>query len=176
MRDALSIDIETLGLKPNALVLQVGLCLVNLDTGEKWSYSRLNLRRRQQRTRAQEPGTIQWWSEQSPELQASVLNSPEGTRVSIETVHEVISEMVTEGRTIWANSPSFDCVILASLFNSVDLDTPWGFRDERCLRTLAKHIDPDGKLKPPANPTPHDALCDATWQAEYLYRLLKEQA
>lgn len=37
---------------------------------------------------------------------------------------------------LYANSPSFDCTKLRSLFADWGFDIPWDFRRERCLRTL----------------------------------------
>lgn len=173
MIDAISLDIETLSLKTNALVLQVGFCLINLDTGCRSMPVRLNVGRSQQEQRHQDPDTIAWWNNQDPDIRIAVLYPAASSMVSIQSVHFELSKVCQPHRTVWANSPSFDCVILRSLFEDCGLEAPWNFRDERCLRTMAKFVDPEGNRKPPKNQNAHDALCDAEWQADYLYNLTK---
>jgi hypothetical protein len=171
MEDAISLDIETLSLKTNARVLQVGFCLINLTTGAKSWQTSLSLGMDQQEIRDVDPGTVAWWNDQDHFVMMSVLY-PAGV-VTVKAIHAALSTICQPGRAIWANSPSFDCVILRSLFEDCSLEAPWSFRDERCLRTMSKYLDPNGKLKPPVNLRAHDALSDAEWQADYLYNLTK---
>lgn len=37
---------------------------------------------------------------------------------------------------VWANSPTFDCVILRNWFDEFDMKAPWHYRQERCVRTI----------------------------------------
>ena len=54
-------------------------------------------------------------------------------------------EAMVAGRSyeLYANSPSFDCNKLKSLFRDWGFDAPWDFRRERCLRTLAANAGID---------------------------------
>jgi 3' exoribonuclease, RNase T-like len=69
---------------------------------------------------------------------------------------------------VWANAPSFDCVILRHAYEKIfgAHATPWNFRNERCFRTLRSQA---GELvaPPPEVEPKHTALADAIWQAQY---------
>lgn len=45
-----------------------------------------------------------------------------------------------EPEEIWANSPSFDCVILRSAFSACGIEMPWKYGKERDVRTLRRLI------------------------------------
>lgn len=70
---------------------------------------------------------------------------------------------------IWANSPSFDCDILAAAYDAVGRTAPWDYWEERCFRTL-KNLP--GAVDVEHGGDEHNALDDAVHQAERTLRIL----
>lgn len=61
----------------------------------------------------------------------------------------------------------FDLPILTNLFHV----KPWSYSNERCFRTVRAILDPDYRLAPPFEGTPHNAANDAANQIAYLVTL-----
>jgi hypothetical protein len=85
-------------------------------------------------------------------------------------------------RRLWSNGAVFDIVILRNTFEKVAMDVPWNFRDERCFRTIKNMANnvtwevPRAKVKKGPDgvdivPIRHNALADATWQANALLHI-----
>jgi inhibitor of KinA sporulation pathway (predicted exonuclease) len=69
---------------------------------------------------------------------------------------------------IWGNGAAFDNTILAAWFKHFNL--PWDFRKDRCYRTV-KNMFPGVPYQFVG--TKHNALADATNQAEHLIQIAK---
>ena len=74
---------------------------------------------------------------------------------------------------IWGNSHSFDCTNLEYIYTLFDREIPWSYRGESCFRTLKKLCSWD--CKPTTfKGTQHNAIDDATHEAEWLINCAKE--
>lgn len=152
------VDIETLGLDPGAAILSIGA--VRFDTaglGQEY-YRNVDLKSCEAAGLEIDAGTLDWWLSQDEEVQDVLTGGIELEAVLREFSHEYYGH----ADEIWANSPSFDCDILAAAYEAVGQDTPWHYSDERCCRTLfslpmAPEIDREGDH--------HNALDDAKHQA-----------
>lgn len=170
MTIAMMIDIETLSLRPDAYVTQVGYCVTDLDTG-RYLIEPMNvwLEDHDQRKRHKDISTIQWWMNQDRKVVASVFNDAASRTPSWELYHNLEADIekyeVTE---VWASPAMFDLPILTSLWDGAK---PWKYNQERCLMTFYKLMDPNGLLLPPPNDMYHDAAADAKWQMHYLINL-----
>lgn len=71
---------------------------------------------------------------------------------------------------LWSNGVAEDCVWLASAYKAAGHIQPWSFREQRCYRTL-KSLFPSIQGEP--GEAAHNALADASWQAQHLKKLLK---
>jgi 3' exoribonuclease, RNase T-like len=174
---ALMIDTETLSLRPDAVVVQVGLVKADLDTGEillppTGVYPCTDL----QQGRHVEVSTVMWWMEQDRAVQKSVFLDDEAKRtVTLVTpagLFDTIAAHIDDQTTVWAWPSTFDMPLLANLFGG---KTPWKYNRVRDLKTLAHTLDPDGELKPGENPAAHNAVADADWQMRYLLTLWKRR-
>lgn len=170
MTIALMIDIETLSLRPDAFVTQVGYCINNLDTGE-YLVEPFNLwvSEEGQEHRHKDINTIAWWVKQDPAIAREVFD-PNVPKIHHARLFDMLREDVVayEVDEVWASPAMFDLPILTSLW---DGRKPWGYKQERCLMTIYKRLDPDGRHAPPENPKHHDAAADAKWQMDYLINL-----
>lgn len=130
------IDIETLDTKPTAVILSIAAVAFKIESGqvcmEKFDYV-LNYQEQIDNGRTTSIDTLLWWGAQSEEakLLAFAGNVP---------LHFVIREMTcylldycVDNVRVWANSPSFDLVILKDAYNQ---NVPWNFWNERDVRTL----------------------------------------
>jgi len=111
--------------------------------------------------------TVMWWLGQSDEARGRL---KEG-----ENIHRVLNEFTIwfGGKSLptWGNGSAFDCVVLRNAYLATGVYPPWGFRDERCYRTL-RVVLPEETYVPPV--LAHDALEDAKAQATHLQKLFSK--
>jgi hypothetical protein len=157
------IDLETLALDPKAIVFQAGVVVFD-DNGEMPMSVRLDIDVLPQimQGRSFDPETQKWWMEQDPE---SWRKNSSGV-----SVNRLIDEMnsafvIHDVKHVWANSPSFDCVILRSLAKDFACDLKWDFRSEMDVRTLKSISGLLGLPPEEKRETTHDALKDCIDQA-----------
>ena len=161
----ISIDIETLGTSPTSRILQIGACNLsqtrNYVAYLDWS---------SQKDRKVDAKTVAWWKAQDSELKDTVFGGdlPLG---------RALSEMcywfkAVDAQLVWANSPSFDLIILEDALKSVPLLAPWKFYNARDYRTLAALAKEVGYKPSKRNSNvKHDALGDARYQANEIIRM-----
>jgi len=154
----LMLDIETLGTEPGCAICSIGAVVFDTDglgNRETWSVDIASCQSLGMRIDAE---TLHWWLDQSP-----TVSELRGGEELPQVLHEFAAfYREADADEIWANSPSFDCEILADANGRVDIEQPWDYWDERCFRTLknlpgAADIDRQGDH--------HDALDDAAHQA-----------
>jgi hypothetical protein len=144
----ISIDIETLSTKPNALITQIGACAFDRNSGaidervflancqyvDPWP-SDLDYH--------VDPSTALWWIMQSEEARMS-LSKPEPRPIG-DALNDLSNWMrqvgfVSQHRSItmrvWANAPTFDLTILRYALAKNGLHCPWHYRQEHCMRTV----------------------------------------
>lgn len=95
-----------------------------------------------------EADTMLFWMEQADEvrkLMKECASQDPSEITSLLVNFSTMFEAMVAGRSyeLYANSPSFDCNKLKSLFRDWGFDAPWDFRRERCLRTLAANAGID---------------------------------
>lgn len=171
--NAIMIDLETLSLRPEAHVLQVGVCVADLGN-RRISQPFDFWLTEDQPGRHTDRDTVSWWAKQDPAVQARVMRPPEGVaRKSVDELHKyfvgLVHSLEASGPvTVWAKPGMFDLPILTSLFEG---RKPWRYYTERCLQTYAAEFDPGKALRPQDNPMAHVASADAAWQAQYLLNI-----
>lgn len=186
------IDLETLGQGNNAPILSIGAVAV---TGAGTAaaavadefYSRVDLESAIARGAVPDSETIEWWWQQSSEARAEIDGSRD--RDDIRTALVLFSNWLLQQsapqpgqdgyladveRRIWANSPSFDCIILGNAYRIGDNLVPWHHREERDLRTLLD-LYPAAKLRG-FEGIRHHALHDARHEAHQLIQALSVHA
>lgn len=172
------LDLETLGTEPGCIILSIGCAQFDPLTGDigKTFYTEINQRESEEIGLTSDPKTLAFW-EMQDDAAKDLLN-----RTKADKTHPVqaciqLADFIYEvrpllrERIIWANSPSFDCDILAHLFKTVELEIPWEFYNEQDCRTLVelgRSLDIDPKRDMPFTGTPHHALDDAIHQAKYI--------
>lgn len=163
------IDLETMGVGVHAPLFQIGAVTfgaagvvdefkVNVDLVEVLLLTNKEV----------QYDTVDWWRQQE------LPNREDVTRLddALREFSSWMESLTHQNSAIWANSPSFDCVILADHYHQVGRSAPWSYKQERDMRTLIDIKDPDHKLKPVMDGTVHDALDDARYQAEWVRKIL----
>lgn len=178
----ISIDIETLSSRPNAAILQIGACVfdrtvqdhigetfsVNVSQIDMWPFNgRFHI----------DADTVAWWMSQEDAARQSVTAKPAYTiftalsrlcswfeNVGFKPEYKDIS------RYVWANSPSFDLVILRHALAVTNHKVPWHFRQEMCMRTITMlaRNKTGQKIEIKTEGTRHTALDDAIYQARVI--------
>lgn len=159
------LDIETLDTKPSAVILSAAavtfteaegvrdICRVTFDLQEQFS-----------RGRTVSQSTLLWWMEQSDDARAVAF-----TAVNRQPVEHALTRLFdfANGFThYYANSPSFDMVLLGSLAYDFNKPVPWSYRDCRDVRTLraVAEIESDWQPNEPITGPAHDPVTDCLWQ------------
>ena len=160
----LMVDIETLSTKPNAAILSIAAIQFDSKTGlfnPTPFYLELDHTTFDDRF-DRDPKTITWWEKQSQPM-------PEGT-TDAQTALRAFADYLIETRpsAIWANSPSFDLVILRTAFDAYGLAWPVPFWNERDVRTL-KALCSNPKFAPT-----HDAIADCKLQIHVVCNSIRQ--
>lgn len=109
--------------------------------------------------------TISWWLEQSEEARKCL----KGTAVLGQTL-QWFRHWFPTGAALWGCGAGFDNVILGNAFDAVKLARPWGFRDDRCFRTLREMFP---EIEVSYIGTYHNALDDAINEANHFIEIVK---
>lgn len=165
------IDIETLGTSSDCMILSIAVVKFSEDEIKDTLLLYPALQEQQIKGRKIEIDTLTWWMKSLSMLQANI--DPEKPRKSLAFCYNQLAWFLapdSEGRIIWAKSPSFHLGILRHMITGApDL---WDFREEADVRTAelklkSKQIEIHRPL------TPHDPMCDAITQAKHVQRFLE---
>lgn len=171
-----SIDLETLGVQPGSVITQIGLCAFDRRPGNTAKSSTRILVDPQTGIDAGlkiDWSTVRWWLKQD---EAPRVAMAEQLGVPLSTALMRVGDFFAEHNTnyksmnVWGNGCGFDCTQLEIAFNLCKLPVPWDFRKVRDLRTLAD-LTPATRVERPTPAMAHDAMEDATAQAEWIQRL-----
>ena len=172
------VDLETLSVQPNALVLSIGaVALTSTGTPVDGGNFYVVLKQKQQgAVRHISQSTVDWWEQQSIEAQQASYK-PTVCTSYIEDALDGFSdwvESITDPKQVlvWGNGCSFDNVILASLFDDWHCERPWNFWNDRDMRTVTG-LMPVLKMLP-FEGTKHHALHDAKHEAAQLSRAIQK--
>ena len=160
------VDLETLGLSPDSVIVSVGAVVFTKDGIESEGYWPLTL---DQSDRNIDLGTLKWWMQQNEAARAVFA---EKRTFSLRAALENLSMQFCDGTRIWSNGANFDEVLLTHAYAQLRIRKPWDYKHVRCYRTIRAQF-PDIKL--PSNGTKHNALDDARYQALTLIEIMKQK-
>jgi len=167
MKDMM-IDIETLGSGPNSVIVSIGAVMFDIKSSGilsyRPSYSSCIIDPKEQQSLGMtiDASTVLWWLDQSKEAQNATFK---GVISPFKETLETLSNFIHthQPNTIWANSPSFDLVILRNAYAKAGMLVPWNYSIERDVRTLVSITKTD---KVPFTGIQHSALDDCLNQIE----------
>jgi hypothetical protein len=157
----LMLDIETLGTDPGSVVFAIGAVKFDGDGVCDELFTSIRLASAQSAGLEIDADTVGWWIDQSTEAQKQLRGGE-----SLRSALAELKRFATDVETVWACSPAFDCVMLDSAFDAVDMSSPWRFYECRDYRTFRETLStwPDREQ----DSVDHNALEDARFQAECL--------
>lgn len=166
------LDLETLGTRPDCVVLTLGAVKFNpftLDMPGPGLYLRLDADEQIARGREVQEDTLQWWMKQTEEIREEALG--ESDRVSVETMYRELNKFLVGANNIWTQGPVFDIAILENIYRQYGWPTPWQYWQIRDSRTLfGVHGDPREKNKIGL----HNALEDCVSQAQAVQKIYRK--
>lgn len=164
------IDIETLGVGVSAPLFEIGVCVFNLE-------EKLILGSRQidvdildvmlKTGFCSQVETLEWWRGQ--DYDPTVKRRVTPLALALQMLNEVIDNNNVE--KVWANSPSFDCVILERHYEACGIPRSWTFRQELDFRTMLWFAEEKGWQRP-VEILKHRAENDAVSQANQLLEII----
>lgn len=174
------VDIETLSTHSDAFVWSIGLAAFDDERVIDTMLIKLNPETSDGHI---DPATIRWWLQQSDAARAEASS---GTASPFQAYADLMMFWQThQPQEVWANSPSFDLVILENAIRRWAEDprkgmrhakAPWEYwqqRDFRTLAALAKEYEIPYKTEVTSAGTAHSAVEDAALQARQVIFIRK---
>jgi hypothetical protein len=167
------IDIESLDTSPYCVILTIGA--VRFDPKGTGVVERLELRptiedQTEVYNRVINDDTIRWWSTQNPAALEEAMGDQ--GRESFKQCMEKLYKFCWNRRAVWSNGASFDCVVMETAWQQLDMRIPWPFYTVRDTRTLYEVAGV--KLKDGGHVTSHKAVEDAERQAIVVQKAYKK--
>jgi len=166
------IDLETLGVEPNSVILTLGA--IKFDPysdaephGEL--YLKLDTEEQESLGREIDDNTLAWWSKQSESIRNEALS--EGDRVSVKQFLKEINRFCVGLDNLWCQGPLFDYAMLQNLYRQAGEPCPWNFWQIRDSRTLFAMMPTDPRKQ--IQEELHNALADSYYQAKCVQQTYK---
>jgi hypothetical protein len=165
-RNHMMIDVETLSVKQNAVIVQIaGVAFnvkdgitdtftVNIDSSDALKYNCVIDR-----------DTLEWWMKQP----AEVRKSWQVNKRPLKEAMTSFNEWLRRDALLWANGVPFDIGLVRWSLEQCGIERSWHYWDEMDFRTINTFFD---YRMPKFNS--HNALEDATAQANHLLKFFKE--
>jgi hypothetical protein len=161
MAKHLMIDMETMAVSPNAVVLSLGAVHFNPYSGGYGDkiYFKIDLDDQDKLGREIDPKTLEWWSRQDPAIMEEAFS--EDGRIPLVDAMDQFQKFSWGCDAFWSHGATFDLVIIENIFRQLGKPLPWNYWQLRDTRTLFDlGFDPDMPQG-----SKHDALQDAIRQA-----------
>ena len=160
------IDLETLGVNPDSVVMTLGAIKFNPFQNEEPHsplYLRCDIEEQSEKLgRTIDDSTMEWWGKQPKEIQDEAFGDHE--RVLSDNLTKQLNKWCVGLDYIWCQGPTFDFVILQDLYKNIGKPVPWNYWQIRDSRTLFKMLPEDPRKKVQNNA--HNALADCYFQAK----------
>lgn len=166
------IDLETLGLTPDAVVLSIGAVVFDPHSfvqGPTFYAEFTNfLERQTDQGRTIDPSMLLWWMRHTTAEAREVFKERPTDEIRCSPLYgaSAFSAFVKDNQCdrVWAKDPDFDVVILRSFYHSINRGEafPFSYNAGRSVRTVMDM--PFVKLRD-RKPVAHNALADAIQQA-----------
>lgn len=169
VQDPIMLDLETLGVSPNSVILSIGACKFDPDTGITHSdfYVVVNTQSCVDVGMAIDPETVKWWQDKDANAR-EVLALAETSKTTIHQALTLLNEYATRNSCVWGNGSDFDNAMIQEAYRKCGMEPVWAFWNNRCYRTV-KNMFPVPMKR---IGTHHNALDDAKSQANHLMKIL----
>ena len=173
MAKHLMVDLETLAVSPDALVLSLGAVHFDPYSDEIMDtlYFKIDIDDQDRLGREVDPNTVEWWSRQDPKIMEEAFSID--NRVPLTEAIDRFHKFAWGCTAFWSHGATFDLVILEDIYRQLNKPLSWNFWQLRDTRTL---FDLGFDANMPKD-SKHDALQDAIRQAigvQNVYRKIAE--
>jgi exodeoxyribonuclease VIII len=164
MNKHIMLDLETLGVGPNACIVAIGAVGFTIPhTNYIKFYTAVS-----PNNGIIDGETVMWWLTQNDAARAALQDGIPPLE-ALKRFDAWVKEFGAPSEVrMWGNGTDFDNVILRSAFTNYGLVAPWTGRNNRCFRTVKAIAKAMGMVKPERTGTHHNALDDAVYQADAL--------
>ena len=162
------LDLETLGQKPGSVIVAIGAVKFNEREIFSEFYARVNPESCVASGLQLDISTVMWWLKQESAARLEITKPGK----PLSEVLGSFSEWLTANDVdvcVWGNGVGFDNALLRAAYEAIQTPCPWGFRNDRCYRTLKELVDDVPIMRAG---THHNALDDAKSQALHLMQIL----
>jgi hypothetical protein len=187
-KDAISLDLETLGTTPGDVIVSIGAVrfdpTVGIQSYDDLAKDSIKLSIEVSNSLAQgfkiNGDALTWWLNQSKEAQAATfvktgLSSAGGACMDLldwMNGFGVLGSLPLDRYKIWSNGANFDAPMMEAYYKELGLSIPWKYSNVRCYRTLLKTFDYN-QFNVPVNTLKHDCLADAIYQAQVIQAVVE---
>jgi hypothetical protein len=136
------IDLETLGVSTNSIILTLGAIAFDPRTGKHLNvlYERIDINSYKPYDRKFEfdGETLKWWTSQSQEARYEAFSGDRKTVIEVFNLFSTWCQKVSNGLSIkiWSHGATFDIPMTAYAMSVLNLPIPWKFWHARDTRTL----------------------------------------
>jgi hypothetical protein len=163
----LMIDIETLGVGPNATILTMAAQAFDpFGAGYLSQHYYAKVDFESQENRHIDDSTLEWWATQPVAARNEAFG--EADRIPLEQALTELGKLIWNSKFLWAQGPTFDCTILEHAYKSYGRPIPWKYWSVRDSRTVCA-LWPE-QVKAPVS---HHALEDCRGQITRVQDTLK---
>lgn len=168
------LDLETLGVLPNSLILSIGAVAFNSLSKEigPTLYEKINMQSSLDAGFKTQKATIEWWARQDVQATNIIeecVQSPTTVRDALMNFSKFIYTNTNCNEVcVWGCGSDFDNTILGSAYELLRMTTPWKYNNSRCYRTV-KSLFPHVVLE--RTGIHHNALDDAKYQTTHLIKI-----
>lgn len=167
------IDLETMGVGPNAAIVAIGAVHFDMGGGGIIGrfYRAIELESSVLAGGTMDASTVLWWMRRKAEAR-DMIQAGVDIEVALLDLSRWMDGFSPIGeRYVWGNGAAFDNVILASAYRNSGIQQPWYYHNERCYRTV-RAMYPEVKFSRIG--VYHNAVDDAESQALHLIDIFKE--
>ena len=156
------IDLETLGVEPDSVIITVGAIKFDpySDTEEQ----------SEQLGRTIDDNTMEWWTKQPQNIQDEAFGEHKD-RVNMDQLTKALNKFCVGVDQLWCQGPLFDYAILQNLYKNVKKPCPWNFWQIRDSRTVFSMMPSDPRKA--IQEEMHNALADCYYQAKCIQSTFK---
>lgn len=166
------IDLETMGLRPDAAIVSIGAVHFDKTTILSEFYTPVSLKSCIDAGLTTDQSTIDWWMKQSVEARMAWQTD------DAPSLYDALSNYTAWLRKIgtdkeicpWGNGSDFDNVLMVSAHRALHVEPYWKYWNHHCFRTMKNMFE---VANMPRQGTHHNALDDAKHQALHLQRILQ---
>tara|TARA_R110000772_G_scaffold5454_8_gene19523 strand:+ start:467 stop:970 length:504 start_codon:yes stop_codon:yes gene_type:complete len=158
-------DIETLSVDSNALIISISAIKFDLTTGDTGDTFEMGLNLKDQGDAIMDADTVLWWLSQSKEAQEQLLGLT--TEPSTDVLNKFNMWIGKGVYTLWGNGATFDNVIVRNLYKRLGIPFTIPFWNDRCVRTFVDVYNIDTRSYTFVG-TKHNGLDDCKHQIKYM--------